>query len=54
MKFVEVTLALELIALIVVGAALLARILSDKLHDYRMRRKFGKMVEKEQRRYSRR
>ena len=54
MEFVEVTLALVLIVLIVGSAALLARILTDKWYEYSMKREFGRMVEKEQRRYCRR
>lgn len=53
-KFAEVILALVLIVLIVGGAAVLARILTDKWYEYSMQREFGKMVEKEQRRYCRR
>lgn len=54
MKFAEVTVGLVLIVLLVRGAAVLARNLTDSWYEYRMERKFGKIVEKEQRRYSRR
>ena len=53
-KFIEVVFILVALATTVFGIAVVAQKLSDKWHEYSMKREFDKMVEKEQRRYRRR
>jgi hypothetical protein len=53
MKFMEFVLIILTMTATVFGAAVVAQMISDKWHNHSIRREFGRIAEKEQRRYRR-